>query len=110
MKFVAEIIGLDNDYPLEWKDGDIIPSSGDSFWLDGYLTDKAKELLEKVKSPQIWHECREEETALWTVTEEEMQVKRHSVYKNDEQETVCALVLFCKHLDLVDEAIDVDNY
>ena len=42
MKVVADIIGLVNDYPLIWKDGDALPSSGDSIWLDGFLTDGTK--------------------------------------------------------------------
>ena len=42
MKVVADIIGLVNDYPLIWKDGDALPPSGDSIWLDGFLTDRTK--------------------------------------------------------------------
>lgn len=111
MKVVADIIGLVNDYPLVWKDGDILPSSGDSIWLDGFLTDRAKELLKNVKSSEIWDSCREDETVLWTVCEEEMVVKRRGFYIDTQtKEMVYVLILTCKHLDLLDEAIDVDNY
>lgn len=111
MKVLADIIGLDNDYPLIWKDGDIRPSSGDSIWLDGFLTDRAKELLKNIKSREIWDACRDDETALWTISEEEMLVKRRGFHIDTQtKEMVYVLVLTCKHLDLLDEAIDVDNY
>lgn len=104
MKVVADIIGLDNDYPLIWKDGDILPSSGDSIWLDGFLTDRTKELLKNVKSKDIWDACRDDETALWTACEEEMLVKRRGFYIDTQiKEMVYVLVLTCKHLDLLDE-------
>lgn len=111
MKVIAEIIGLDNDYPMVWKEGNILPSSGDSIWMDGYLSDKAKELLEKVMSKEIWDACRVDETALDTLCEEEMLVKRRGFFIDGEtKEMICSIVLTCKHLDLLDEAIDVDNY
>lgn len=111
MKVVADIIGLNNDYPLIWKDGGVLPSSGDSIWLDGFLSDRAKELLKNIKSKEIWDACRNDETALWTVSQEEMLVKRRGFYIDTQtQEMVYVLVLTCKHLDLLDEAIDVDNY
>lgn len=111
MKVIAEIIGLDNDYPMVWKEGNILPSSGDSIWMDGYLSDKAKELLDKVMSKDIWDACRDDETALWTISEEEMLVKRRGFHIDTQtKEIVYVLVLTCKHLDLLDEAIDVDNY
>lgn len=111
MKVIAEIIGLVNDYPLIWKDGDILPSSGDSIWLDGFLTDRTKELLKNVKSRDIWDACRDDETVLWTVCEEEMVVKRRGFHIDPQaKEMVYVLILTCKHLDLLDEAIGVDNY
>lgn len=111
MKVIAEIIGLDNDYPMVWKEGNVLPSSGDSIWMDRYLSDKAKELLEKVMSKEIWDACRVDETALDTLCEEEMLVKRRGFFIDGEtKEMICSIVLTCKHLDLLDEAIDVDNY
>ena len=111
MKVMAEIIGLDNDYPIIWKKDDILPSGGDSIWLDAYLSDKAKELLDEVPSKEIWDACRDDDTALWTVSEEEMLVKRRKFYIDAKtKDTICALVLTCKHLKLLDKEIDVDNY
>ena len=111
MKVIAEIIGLDNDYPLVWKESEVLPLDGDSIWLYGYLSDKAKELLDKIMSKEIWDSCRVDETVLDTLNEEEMQVKRRGFFLDGEtKETVCSLVLTCKHLELLDEAIDVDNY
>ena len=57
------------------KEGNILPSSGDSIWMDGYLSDKAKELLDKVMSKEIWDACRVDETALDTLCEEETLIR-----------------------------------
>ncbi|WP_455666378.1 hypothetical protein [Phocaeicola sp.] len=110
MKVIAEIIGLDNDYPMVWKEGNVLPSSGDSIWMDGYLSDKTKELLDKVMSKDIWDACRIDVTALDTLCEEEMLVKRRGFFVDGEtKEMICSIVLTYKHLDLLDAAIDVNN-
>ena len=102
----VDIIGLDNFFPLNWKPEYVLPQAGDRLKLNGLLSEKAKEMLSKVRSCEVWKKSNEEETALRTAEEDTMEVVRRELYfdhKSGEQE--CAIVVKNVWADLRDDTI-----